>query len=141
MEVINGQERVETGQTMKNRHSSNLKIIVMMVRDEVDIEEDEEVAVDLEEGSEVGVVVATTRMATAEDMVVTMVAIEVVVVAIWTVMVVMDTEAKGEDVVASEDKMHLVDLEVDEEVTEVTVVMVAIIEDSEVDISSNNSCV
>merc|ERR1711874_509500 len=121
MEVINGQLRVGTGMNMRIRHSSNLRIIVMMI-DEV-ATEDEVVAEDLEEGSEVVEVVETIRMDTVVVMVVTMVATEEVAAATMTV-VVMDIEAREVVVVVSEVKMdQVVDLEVDEVVKEVTVVM------------------
>merc|ERR1712179_524214 len=93
---------------MRIRHSSNLRILVMMID---------------EGASEVVEVVETIRMDTVVVMVVTMVATEEVAVATMTV-VVMDIEAREVVVVVSEVKMdQVVDLEVDEAVKEVTVVM------------------
>lgn len=141
MEVINGQLRVGTGMNMRINHSSNLRIMVMMI-DEVDTEEDEAVAEDLEEGSAVAEVAAVTRMGIVVVMVVTMVATEVVVVAIMTVVLVKDTEAREVVVVASEDKMNPVVEAASEEdvvVKEVTAVMVDITEDSEAGNSIKNN--
>jgi len=138
MEVKNGQLKAGTGKNMMISHNTSHRIMVMMLIEEVDTE-GEVVDVDLEEGSEEVEVVATTRMGTVVVMVVTMVATEEVVVETVTEAVVMDTEAREVDVVASEDKMvaNVVDLEADEVVTEVTAVMVDIIEDSEVGNSIN----
>jgi len=121
MEGINGQLRAGTGMNMKIRHSSNLRILVMMIDEGAT--EAEVVAEDLEEGSEVVEVVETIKMDTVVVMVVTMVATEEVAVATMTV-VVMDIEAREVVVVVSEVKMdQVVDLEVVEAVKEVTVVM------------------
>lgn len=139
MEVINGQLRAGTGMNMRIKHNSNLKIMVMM-KDEVDTEEDEAVAEDLEEGSVVEEEAAVTRMGIVVDMVATMVvATEEAVAATMTVVVVKDTEAREVVVVASEVKTNpVVEVasEADVVVKEVTVVMVDITEGSE---AANNS--
>jgi len=145
MVVISGLLKVEIGLTMKISHINTHKITVMMVRDEVDTE-DEVVDVDSEEEDSEGVeVVAIIKMAIeVVIMVVVVVDIEGEEVEMLTVVVVMDIEAKEvADEEVSEVKMDPVevDSEVDVVVIEVTVVMVDIAEGSEACTSINNRCV